>query len=352
MKKRFNHLMRIAILVLVFPTFTKGEFATDSPPTVYGEIIDGGCVIIRSEVLSGPYRIGQRGRNILVNDVIAAVLPGMVDENGSEGSDLSRVNPNHFIATLEKRLYNGEYFIVFDNQTRAFFHEGDSAACFMQTLVDADTIETRIQAALSCFSGDDDGVSYFIPTSQWRIALESFEVTESLIQFLNQFKFTDEPDELLDDDQFSDQIISNDPTRWMYALNVAGMLLVVFSAGMLPVQRPKSGVLWLEVIDTSESLRLMQSFLGLILALSIFDLLATLLTNTTGSFIELNPLAGSLIDSPLMLSIFKLSMTCFGVGILWFLRMYAGAQKAAWWLCLILILVTIRWLVILSLFYV
>lgn len=35
-----------------------------------------------------------------------------------------------------------------------------------------------------------------------------------------------------------------------------------------------------------------------------------------------------------------------GAGILWFRRDYVGAQKASWWLCLGLTIVSIRWLTV------
>ena len=80
--------------------------------------------------------------------------------------------------------------------------------------------------------------------------------------------------------------------------------------------------------------------------------MATLLTDPHGGFTELNPIAGLFVKTPLALSGFKLVATGVAVGILWYRRIYVGAQKAAWWLCLVLTLVTIRWVTIQSLFYV
>jgi len=55
---------------------------------------------------------------------------------------------------------------------------------------------------------------------------------------------------------------------------------------------------------------------------------------------------------PAALAAFKVSATCLGTGLLWRLKHYHGAQVASWWLCMILTLVTVRWVTVQSLFFV
>jgi len=55
---------------------------------------------------------------------------------------------------------------------------------------------------------------------------------------------------------------------------------------------------------------------------------------------------------PAALAAFKVSATCLGTGLLWRLKNYHGAQVASWWLCMILTLVTVRWVTVQSLFFV
>lgn len=108
----------------------------NSPPgrreIVYGDFIDGGTVIVRGEVLPSPYKVGQRGRDVLINDVVVARLPGSRDEHGRDRPDRSRVSPKQFVANIETRLYNGDVLVCFDDRTRVFFYEDDPY--FLQAL--------------------------------------------------------------------------------------------------------------------------------------------------------------------------------------------------------------------------
>ena len=96
----------------------------------------------------------------------------------------------------------------------------------------------------------------------------------------------------------------------------------------------------------------MQRCLLLIAAYSLFDLIATVMALKTGHVEELNPLGVGLILAPAALAAFKVSATCLGTGLLWKLKNYHGAQVASWWLCMILTLVTVRWVTVQSLFFV
>jgi hypothetical protein len=316
----------------------------------YGDAIHGGTVIVRGEVLSPPYRVGQIGRKVLINDVLVAMLPGTTDERGRERPDRSRVSPKHFVANVETRLYNGDVLICFDDRTRVFCYSGDEPY-FLQALIQAENLEERVLAALDySVGGFDDSGSARIPTSQWRTALADFEPTDSLLQFIEVSGINDEEGDYLSEDDEAYQ--RSDPTRWMYALNVAGMLLVVVSAGKLLGNRPESGIPWAQIVESPDATRLSRDATVMILLLSSFDLVATLLTDSSGGFTELNPLTGSLLKNPAMLAVFKLTATGLGTGILWHRRKFAGAQQAAWWMCFLLTLVTIRWVTIQSLFYV
>ena len=335
------------------PPSLGSPLTTESPGSrrevVYGEPIDGGTVIVRGEVLSPPHKVGQRGRDVLINDVVVARLPGSRDEHGRDRPDRSRVSPKQFVANIETRLYNGDVLVCFDDRTRVFFYEGD--VYFLQALVEAETTDERVVAALDYSAGGDlDDGSALIPTSQWRVALADFAPTDSLLQYLKDSGFLEEDEDYSPEDH--EAFRRSDPTRWMYALNVAGMLLVVVSAGKLLGNRPESGIPWAQIVESPDAIRLSRDATMLIVLLSSFDLVATLLTDSAGGFTELNPMTGSLLKNPVMLAVFKLTATCLGTGILWHRRKYAGAQQAAWWMCFLLTLVTIRWVTIQSLFYV
>jgi hypothetical protein len=64
----------------------------------------------------------------------------------------------------------------------------------------------------------------------------------------------------------------------------------------------------------------------------------------------MNPIGHELIDNPLHLMAFKLLVTSTAIGLLYVCRRIPLAQQASWWSCLVLTLVTARWLIFNSMF--
>ncbi len=87
----------------------------------------------------------------------------------------------------------------------------------------------------------------------------------------------------------------------------------------------------------------------LILAMSGLDLIWTALSAAAGEMRELNPMAVHLVDSPELLVVFKMVVTLLACGILLTLRAQPKAQFATWWMCLVCVLLTFRWVVFQSL---
>lgn len=76
----------------------------------------------------------------------------------------------------------------------------------------------------------------------------------------------------------------------------------------------------------------------------MIDLIWTVVASDSVSMRELNPLGRQLIDRPMHLVAFKLATTTTAIGLLYSLRRSPIAQAASWWSCLVLTLVTARWL--------
>jgi hypothetical protein len=135
-----------------------------------------------------------------------------------------------------------------------------------------------------------------------------------------------------------------------YGVNLFGMLAGVIALGSLLSSRPDVDRPWRELNVTATGLKLVARCGGLIVLLGLFDLVCTLMAIHTGMFRELNPVASQFTSSPLTVVIFKLAAMAAGVGLLWRLRQYSGAQTAAWWMCLVCTLVVFRWLTFHSMF--
>jgi hypothetical protein len=137
---------------------------------------------------------------------------------------------------------------------------------------------------------------------------------------------------------------------WSYFLSLAGMIGAVLGFGHLLSHRPPVGAKSLDTDASPLTMRMLTYTLTLIVLYSGLDLTWTILAHQAGQMLELNPLGSRLVEDPMRLIAFKVGATGLAVGLLFWLRKYCRAQLAAWWLCLILTLLTARWLMMSSMF--
>ncbi|MEZ6133898.1 MAG: DUF5658 family protein [Pirellulaceae bacterium] len=132
-----------------------------------------------------------------------------------------------------------------------------------------------------------------------------------------------------------------------YPLSTCGMVLVVLATGhLLSIRPPQRHELHLASPEAAANT---VRFVAMIVAFSVLDLIWTILASQAGTMKELNPLGAKLISDPTMLVAFKLSTLTVSATILFYLRSHQRVTLAAWWLCLVLTLLTARWLMFNSL---
>lgn len=130
-----------------------------------------------------------------------------------------------------------------------------------------------------------------------------------------------------------------------YPLTVLGMLLSVFALGHVLKWTAKSIVAEQNADYTPEVTKCVEVALLLMLAMSLIDLVWTILAGQAGVMKEVNPLAATYLDSPMQLVAFKVTATGLGCGILYAWRRLRQVQDATWWMCLVCVLLTFRWVV-------
>lgn len=131
-----------------------------------------------------------------------------------------------------------------------------------------------------------------------------------------------------------------------YPLSTLGMCLVVLATGQLLLNRPpQRGEVSLPEVLSSNTTR----FVMIIIAFSILDLVWTMLASHDGAMKELNPIGSQLTQNPILLVAYKVATTAMAATILICLRKVPNANLASWWMCLLLTLLTARWLVFNSL---
>ncbi|MCA9047468.1 MAG: hypothetical protein KDA89_01990 [Planctomycetaceae bacterium] len=134
---------------------------------------------------------------------------------------------------------------------------------------------------------------------------------------------------------------------WNYPLSILGMLAVVLGLGHLLSTKP----IQTEADSAAASAEpFLNSAIGksiaLIAGMSGLDLIWTLLAHQANAMTEVNPIGHKLIDNPELLILFKITLTAAALSILYTSRRHRTAQLACWWTCLILVLVTARWLTV------
>ena len=132
-----------------------------------------------------------------------------------------------------------------------------------------------------------------------------------------------------------------------YPLTLVGMLLGVIAFGhMLKWTSSVTQNMNSQSAGSSpESARFVVISLGLMLGMSVLDLAWTVLAGQAGVMKEVNPVAAQFIHSPSQLALFKVFATIVGFTILYAWRQRQQIQQATWWMCLVSVLLTFRWVV-------
>ena len=130
-----------------------------------------------------------------------------------------------------------------------------------------------------------------------------------------------------------------------YPLTLAGMLVGVIALGHVLKWTAKSIVAEQREDYAPEVTRCVEIALLLMLVMSAIDLTWTILAGQAGAMREVNPLAAGYIQSPLHLIALKVVATGLGCGILYAWRQRRQVQNATWWMCLVCVLLTFRWVV-------
>ena len=131
--------------------------------------------------------------------------------------------------------------------------------------------------------------------------------------------------------------------RFSYPLTIVAMLVGVISLGHMLQWAGRGLAISDESSASPESVSYATTAVWLILGMSVIDLAWTVLAGQAGTMNELNPVAAQFLSSPLQLALFKLAATGIGLFVLYAWRHQRRIQQAAWWMCLVCVLLTFRW---------
>ena len=306
-------------------------------PPERGEPIQSGIVIVDGKYLPPPYVVTRRGETLFVQNVrldMEALTEVVSRGRFPRGDFLEELGSNQLQSRVEGLLIADGMLVQFSDGTIGWFRP-ESAYTILDALTSRSTPEEKLRQLM----GGEYVMGDFTST-QWMSLIRSFKGSDELKERLASHW----GGELYPPESPEDA----DPTSFF--LIVGGMCLTVFSFGVVLTYRPPVNLQWKDLNPAPEAVQLVTRGAILIGALSVFDLLCTYLASPASSFWEMNPVGASLIDQPIALVVFKLLFTAVSIGILVRLRTYRGAQMACWWACLLLTLLSIRWVAFNSFF--
>jgi hypothetical protein len=319
------------------PFFLEGDF--ESLPA------SEGFIFVNGEFLSGPYTFRSSEKRTFVNGVMIAAelvrvgsVPGSDDGEegyGRGGRRRGQGTQQSYAEFLSKRFSESRQVLVaFDGQPPALLSKTAGGNDLLSVLVSESHRPTLLPEVLS-FAGPPEAAA------KWSDWIASFQPH-------NEFLAAAQPIVDAIDSVHHEGQVRNAAIRrlesFSYPLTIAGMIMSVFAIGHLMSNPPNGGKSPDEVEMSPEVVRIVTRSLMLVVALSLLDLIWTLLASQAGTMRELNPVGGRLIDDPAKLILFKVAMTALAAGLIFKLRYYRRAQLASWWACLILTLLTVRWL--------
>jgi hypothetical protein len=308
-----------------------------------------GMIFYNGEYLSLPYRIQTTADSISINGI---KLPSSITVSSSEereprgrrhatereqrrNSNANRIAPttSKLARSIEESLDNEEVIVLFDNDPFHSFSTASQQYDFFKALLGSSQDETDLLFLEDVKSNEDS-------IAKWRNWIAGYSPPLILETEMKDFiKMLDEI-EIHAHKKFA---ASARLETLAYPLTLAGMLLSVIAFGQL-LQWIGKGFAKQEE-PKPESERYLVMALVLMLGMSLIDLAWTILAGQAGVMREVNPVAGMYMNSPQQLAVFKVIATLIGFSILYIWRQRPVMQQATWWMCLVCVLVTFRWVI-------
>lgn len=251
--------------------------------------------------------------------------PGMGRRRGRSRDDIAMVR----MQDLLEQANVGALVVLFKDSEPMVLYPNHGGEALLTALVEARHVDPPITFSTSHQASWNRLIAEFEPDLEFTTRAEA-ELAEAEAAEAAGYEIAS-----------ANQLLS----KLSYPLTIFAMIVVVFGFGHLLNHRPG--------IDTDEenaARPIVVKSLVIIALLSCVDLVWTIAATQAGAMRELNPLGSKLITDPAQLTLFKFVVTGTSISILYCLHRRPVAQMASWWCCLLLTLLTARWVVFQSLF--
>ena len=314
-----------------------------------------GSVFVNGEELSRPYVIeadagGVRinGQALPLNAVVNGNRPRMREPDGNRpaqrrfaangmGPARLGMRQNPWVSLgreMSLSLSEGAVLVAFEGHELGVLQTSPEKFALYDALLSVSPSQKQVQGFLALAPSEParevwkDWLAEFTPSLELRESMHAF-VVEAMAR---------------EEAQRAELAAMKRLDQLSYPMTSLGMLLGVVAFGHLLLWAGKG---FADVPRGEEAAtRPVKMALCLLMGMAVFDLLWTVLASQAGMMQELNPFAAHLIDSPFGLAFFKFTLTGVALGILYFWRRRRLIQQAAWWSCLVCVLLTFRWVVL------
>jgi hypothetical protein len=320
-----------------------------------------GFLFLDGEYVPGPYEIRYAENEVTINGRKLTCLPRRTFYGGrghgygylGDGSGFMppgfgrNVDPwRPMVSELAQQLAGDSIVMSFANQPLVTFGSSGSTYDLLKHLTGQVAAEGRNAGSISQVSFIQqlpEGFDHAV----WNEWIEGYEPPKNLVDrglaLVSAYDATEK-------EALTAIAARRRLEAWSYPLTIGLMVVTVLAVGHLLGGRPHAGKPTTGIDDSPEMIRALNCSLIFVAVLSVGDLVLTILAGQAGQMRELNPLGSHLIHDTRHLFGFKVGATLPALGLLWLLRRHKRAQIAAWWICLILVIVTFRWLTIHSTF--
>ena len=346
--------MKVAVVLCLSGAVLNGACAQSERQSAAKTVgrSESGLLFVDGQHIKPPYLIESNGKQVWVNHVALPVMSSPAWQPAHEtkadriGARRARRGhhpgrhraerigppaPGKHAQEITSALESDGLVVVFENEPVQTLMSSIEKLHFCEGLIaDSPTKDDRLrfQQLGSTEAGQ----------TRWAKWFDEFQPEPSLMQTMEDYVSTTRAAE----HQIGDQIAAEERLeRYAYPLTIFGMLLGIGSFAHL-MRWSRVGFLPADAGATNDS-RLITLAMAMIAAMSLFDLMWTILASQAGVMAEVNPIAGYFIDSPAGLAAFKVAMTGFGMGVLYFSRSRRIAQQATWMACFVCTLLTFRW---------
>lgn len=314
------------------------------------QVVDNGLVFVNGQPIPRPYEVRYIDNALTINGTvidfgIAASDSGLDEEErtGRRAGFIPEGRPGRF-RRAEKRdalgrrlqerivfaLEEDEVIVAFDQCPAVFVNQGTELFDFTSALLASAPDEQQVNN-FKRLAVDDD------TRERLAVWLQNAELPDAARRELTD-RFNRLEASAAENERRIAAVHRLD--RLNYPLTIAGMLFGVLALGHMLKWAARGMV---DDEGSVQSSKAAEKALLLILAMSAIDLIWTVLAGQAGVMTELNPIAKSMMDSPAKLALFKVAATGLGIGILYTWRHRSQIQQATWWMCLVCVLLTFRW---------